>query len=62
MIPEIVTPEGLRLKAEALRTSNVARACWDSTARHLELAAAEIERLQKNQRKPAPLVGDAEGR
>lgn len=39
-IPESVTPAGLRMRAQIMRWRSD-----ESTARHLELAATEIERL-----------------
>lgn len=45
ILVECVTPEGLRARAEIMRKQGD-----ESCARHLELAAAEIEKLRKPKR------------
>lgn len=49
MIPESVTPEGLRARAEMVRSDSPCDRT--STARHIDLAADEIEQLQAENRK-----------
>lgn len=56
LIPQAVSPEGLRARAEIMReTGN------ESCARHLELAADEIQRLRKTTgQKPSNSLDDPE--